>query len=268
MFSLDHVGVAVRDLDSAATVYARLGFTLSPLGLHHAPGPDGTLRPSGTGNHCAMLESGYVELIGVTDPAYGGRLRDDLARHEGVHLIAVGCQDALAAVVELRSRGVTAGEPRRLNRPVNDGGRATMLSFSLVDTPESLFPEGHVFAIQHHTRAELWRTELLKHPNGARALKRVFVCVREPWDFAARWQGCFGASTHVDAASASDLASRFPGVIAPTLPWIAGISVAVGDLASCAALLARNDVAHQRRDGGLFVAPAQACGALIEFVEA
>jgi catechol 2,3-dioxygenase-like lactoylglutathione lyase family enzyme len=268
MFSLDHVAVAVGDLAKARQDYVRLGFALSALGLHYAPGPDGALRPSGTGNHCAMLESGYLELIGVTDPGYAGRLKHDLARYEGVHLIAVGCPNAMQAVLELRERGVEVGEPRRLNRPIEDGGRSAMLSFSLVDMPASIFPEGHVFAIEHHTRAELWRAELLRHPNGARALRRVFVCVREPWEFATRWQGCFGAGTHVDAASASDIASRFAGVIAPCMPWIAGFSVAVADLGAAAALLDANGVAFRRHSSGVFVAPAQACGAIVEFVEA
>ena len=90
--SLDHVGIAVADLDKAAAQFQRLGFQLTPRGYHTLPPPSpGAPRPLvGTGNNCAMLRRGYLELIGVTDPVYQGRLRADIARYEGLHVIAFG----------------------------------------------------------------------------------------------------------------------------------------------------------------------------------
>ena len=66
---LDHVGVAVNDLDVGREVYERLGFTLTPRSIHSgSKTPGGPVEPWGSGNHCAMFRDGYLELIGLTDP--------------------------------------------------------------------------------------------------------------------------------------------------------------------------------------------------------
>mgnify|MGYP001458649678 CR=1 FL=1 len=61
---LDHVVIAVRNLDEAAKTYRSFGFTLTPRGLHEG---------KGTGNHCLMFPNTYVELLGVVDAAGRGR---------------------------------------------------------------------------------------------------------------------------------------------------------------------------------------------------
>ena len=66
---LDHVGVAVATLDQARETYAKLGFTLTARSIHSgSKEPGGPVVPWGSGNHCAMFEQGYLELIGITDP--------------------------------------------------------------------------------------------------------------------------------------------------------------------------------------------------------
>ena len=57
---LDHVVIAVRDLQAAAGEWARLGFTVSPRGLHSPH--------MGSGNHTIMFGEDYVELLGVVAP--------------------------------------------------------------------------------------------------------------------------------------------------------------------------------------------------------
>src|SRR5208282_6082550 len=107
-FDLDHVGIAVANLDHAAAKFRRLGFQLTPRGYHTLPPPrpDAERPRVGTGNHCAMLRRGYLELIGVTDPAYRGRLRADIARYEGLHIVAFGAADVAATARTMRSSGV------------------------------------------------------------------------------------------------------------------------------------------------------------------
>ena len=114
--SLDHVGIAVADLDAGEAQFQRLGFQLTPRGHHTLPPPSpGAARPrTGTGNHCAMLRRGYLEIIGITDPAYQGRLRADLARYEGLHLAAFGTEDAPAtAMPTWSSESSVIAAPRR-----------------------------------------------------------------------------------------------------------------------------------------------------------
>ena len=52
---VDHVVIAVTDLDQAAADFQRLGFTLTPRGRH----------TTGSENNCVMFERDYLELLGV-----------------------------------------------------------------------------------------------------------------------------------------------------------------------------------------------------------
>jgi catechol 2,3-dioxygenase-like lactoylglutathione lyase family enzyme len=282
-FDLDHVGIAVRDLGAAAAAYRRLGFVLSGRSYHMAPaGPGVAPSPRGTGNHCVMLPQGYVELIGITDPAYQGRLRHHLARYQGLHIVAFGCADAAAAVAALHKRGEKIEPPRRLTRPIAELGKQATAEFSIVDLPAPA-NEGYYIAIEHHTREALWQPHLLPHPNGARALIALTVCAADPADYARRLAATLGAPAEtehgvhtvelafgsVDAVDAAGLDRRYPGVMAPTLPFVAGIAVTVDDIARARARLQANGVAYQSRSSGsIWVAPADACGAVIEFVSA
>jgi catechol 2,3-dioxygenase-like lactoylglutathione lyase family enzyme len=278
-FDLDHLGIAVADLDAAAAQYSRLGFQLTARGYHtRPPSAPGAERPLvGTGNNCAMLRRGYLELIGVTDPGYGGRLRVDIARYQGLHIIAFGTSDAATAAEALRAGGVAVDGPRILERPIEEEGQTRLARFEIVDFPEEALPEGHFFAIRHVTPDLLWKPALLAHPNGALALDALTVAVAKPDDFARRLGRLLSvtpraedglvlelAAGRVRVVGADWLAARVPGV-APALPYIAGIGLRVADLGRTAALLAANGVAHRRESGSIMIDPGQACGAFLEF---
>lgn len=282
-FDLDHVGIAVHDLDAAAERYRRLGFRLTPRGYHTTPPatPGGPRPRAGTGNNCAMLARGYIELIGVTDPSYAGRLRADLDRYEGLHIVAFGTPDAQAASRSLRDRGIAASEPRILERPIEDSGREELARFDIVDFPPDLVPELYSFAIQHRTRHLLWKPELLQHPNGATGLQAITVAVADPRAFAERLAGVLGAEVErgegegtlslrltagaVHVTDARTLAATFPAAsVAP--PFVAGMTLATGDLGATEAFLKGNGVELERRGDSLVVTAAAACGAFIGFV--
>jgi catechol 2,3-dioxygenase-like lactoylglutathione lyase family enzyme len=281
-FDLDHLGIAVADLDAAAAKFRRLGFQLTPRGYHTLPPPTpGSERPRvGTGNHCAMLRRGYLELIGVTEPTYRGRLRADIARYEGLHIVAFGTTDAVAAASALRSRGVEAREPRLLERPIEDGGETRLAGFEIVDFPEATLPEAHFFAIQHRTRELLWRPPLLTHPNGVASLMTLTVAVPDPADFARRLSRILCVTPadkdglvlelkigQVRVVDGVWIASRVAGKT-PDLPYLAGLGLSVDDVGATADLLAQNGLTFQRRAGSLLISPADACGTFIEFLKA
>jgi hypothetical protein len=277
--SFDHVGIAVADLDAAEAQFQRLGFQLTPRGYHTLPPPSpGAERPrTGTGNHCAMLRRGYLEIIGITDPGYQGRLRADLARYEGLHLAAFGTEDAPATARALRQAGLEASEPRILERPIEEQGKTHLARFEIVDFPEKLLPEGHFFAIHHGTPDLLWKPGLTSHPNGVTGLEMLTVAVADPADFAHRLGRCLGvepeardsllfrlAAGSVRVVDGGWITRYLPGKT-PPLPCIAGIGLAVADMGKTADLLKRKGVDHERKPDALIVSPAQACGAFIEF---
>ena len=275
---LDHIGIAVRDLDAAAAGFRRLGFRLTERGYHTLPPetPGGPRPRAGTANHCAMLERGYLELIGISDPDYGGRLKPDIERYQGVHIVAFGTADAGDTARDLRARGLAIGESRPLERPIEDPDGAQLARFEIVDFPRDLLPEGHFFAIRHLTRELLWKPSLMVHPNGAKSLQALTIAVADPADFRARLGSCLGvpsdegggftlAAGRVTVVDAAWLAGHLPPG-APDVPYIAGISVGVADIVRTADLLATSGVPFEPRGSSVWVAPSEACGAFIEFV--
>ena len=282
-FGLDHVGIAVRDLERAADLYRRLGFTLAERGYHTQPSaqPGGAPERVGTGNYCMMLRHGYLELIGITDPAlYQGRLRADLARYEGLHIVALGCDDARAAGAELRRNGATATEIRTLNRPIEERGASGLAAFAIIELMADL-PEAYFFAIQQLTPTLLWQPHLLDHANGAQSLRRVTVCVDDPAELAARIGRLLGIAVQAQAPGAclvplgpdaihivdpAELERRYPGITPPPLPWVAGITLGVVDPSRAADAARKAGLNPRQTEGGVWLPPEQICGAVLELV--
>lgn len=278
---LDHVGIAVRDLDLGAAAYERLGFTLTPFGRHtgalHAGGPS---VPLGTGNRCAMLGAGYLEVIAVVDPALPARGIDGfVARREGAYILALECDDAPATSDRLAAAGFGARGTQPLERPVEMPDGACVARFERVPVPDGEMPEGRVFYIHHLTRAAIWQPRHLGHPNGALGLDEVIVHVADRDEAAARYARFLGAEPQWEAetpvftlargrcvlADEAALAQILPDMPLPPAPAIAGFTVAVADLDKARALLAENGITTADRDGRIFVPPRYAGGACCVF---
>ena len=108
---VDHCFLLVRDLDSSLEQYRRLGFTVSPRGLHSAT--------KGTANHTIMLsDNDYFELLGVVADTPENAPRRALLASGGEGLYAVACriEDAYVAKVGLAARGIaTIATQRRID---------------------------------------------------------------------------------------------------------------------------------------------------------
>ncbi len=113
--SLDHLVIAVRDLDGASANYQRL--------LGRKPSWTGRHPTYGTGNVLFRIDNCYIELLAPA-PTSGGRLQpdspvrwsDQLQAHldtvgEGLYAIAMGTQDIAATVKEIRANGIDIDDP-------------------------------------------------------------------------------------------------------------------------------------------------------------
>src|SRR5215470_11823575 len=103
--TLDHLVIAVRDLDAATETYTEL--------LGRAPSWHGSHPAWGTANTLFRLSNTYLELL---SPVGTGGLADWLrvhieARGEGPYALAFGTDDAAACAAALRARGLPAAEP-------------------------------------------------------------------------------------------------------------------------------------------------------------
>jgi catechol 2,3-dioxygenase-like lactoylglutathione lyase family enzyme len=280
VIGIDHAVVVVRNLDAAAQSWRRLGFTLSPRGVHSAK--------MGSGNYTIMLDSDYIELLGVLlETEHNAPTRAFLAkRGEGVERIAFTALDAAAGAEEIRARGYEPLGPTEFERPVTlPDGRQSAAKFSIFQWPLAEAPGGlRIFACQHKTRESVWIPELMKHANGARGLMQVLVVSPEPTQDAGHLARMTdreirsepdGAIVVPSGSGRADfvllsrelLARRYPGVSLEGLPERggAGLVLATSDLAATAKAVGRFGVPSR---GAVCVPPAAANGALLAFVEA
>src|SRR5213078_3853324 len=173
---LDHVAHFVPEMDAAATALERCGFRLTPL-TAQTNRVDGQPVPAGTGNRCAMLRQGYVEILtAVATPAgnteLARQLRERIADHVGLHLAAFSSADAAAEHRRLAAAGFATLPLVEMRRPVVAGGRVQFLT--------------------HHTESLVWRPGFLEHPNGAQALTGLWIAATDPAEPAARFARFIG----------------------------------------------------------------------------
>lgn len=275
--TLDHVGIAGHDLATLAATYEGLGFTLSPFAQHHAPGADGMVRPIGTGNRCAMLRQGYLELIAVVDPALPSNTLDRfLARYEGLHILAFGIDDAEAELVRLRDGGVAIPGIAWLERPVDTPEGTRTARFARLPLPEA--PEGRIQLIRHLTPELLWQPGLLDHRNRAVSLDEAILAVADPDEVAGRFARLTGGAAtatkggvvvvlpqgRLRIVTAEAAARHIPGLAVPCLPFIAGLVIGTDDGAAAISAIATGR--GRRTERGFLVPADAACGAAILFV--
>jgi catechol 2,3-dioxygenase-like lactoylglutathione lyase family enzyme len=105
--TLDHLVIAVRDLEASTATYTAL--------LGRAPSWRGTHPEAGTANTLFRLDRTYAELLSPLGGG-GGPLADALHAHlqrdgEGPFALAFGTADAAACAAALRERGLAAQAP-------------------------------------------------------------------------------------------------------------------------------------------------------------
>ena len=272
---LDHVGVAVKSLDRGRDAFQRLGFTLTARSFHSGSRmPGAPVETWGSGNHCAMFEEGYLEIIGLTDTAKYSSVKDMVERYEGLHIIAIGVDPAPrdgsgvdAARDELVRRGVPVEAPRSLERDAAFGPRdeeTRRAKFRNCYLDRQQYTEGRFLYIQHMTREVIWQPHLIEHPNGAIAIDEAWFASGDAASTAARLAQVFPDPVRgrLRVVSGADWAFR----PAPPLPSPVGFGIRVKSLAQTRAFLAARGVATTESDG-LWVGPADACGSAIRFFE-
>ncbi len=273
---IDHCVILVRELDAAAETYRRLGFTLSPRGYHSAH--------MGSANHTIMLQRDYFELLGMIKPTeQNQRWRDEIARGEGLSAVALQTDDADKACAEIRAMGIAASDVVAFSRPVDlPGGGKTEAAFRVTTFPEDLLPGMHLFVCGQLTRNAVWIPELTAHANGAQGLAALVMACADPDAMAARWATIFGqgaisaipggarvntGKTDVELLAPASLGARYPGLPIDTgRDRLVGLAIRVADLGKARAALSAGKVPWRESQGRTVVAPADACGTVLEFV--
>jgi hypothetical protein len=193
---LDHVAHFVPAMDTAAQALERCGFRLTPF-TAQTNREGGKIVPAGTGNRCAMLRRGYVEILAATgDTSLARQLGERLERHVGLHLAAFSTADAGAEHRRLAADGFPVLPLVDMRRPVATAAGERWARFTIARIASGIMPEGRMQFLTHHTEEVVWREPFLDHPNGARALAAVWVAAADPAEAAERFARFSGRPIH------------------------------------------------------------------------
>ena len=280
---IDHLVIAVRDLDAARATYQRLGFTLTPEARH----------PFGTKNALVQLNGAFLELVAMADLSlipeptaqrfsFAAFNRDFLAKREGLSMLVLKSRDANLDHAAFATAGLSIFEPIRFERMARGpDGSERPVAFTMTFTADRRIPDAGFFTCQHHYPQNFWRAEYQLHPNGARRIAAAVMVARDPADFHEFLTHFTGKHDLIStslgialdtgegkvevlspAAYRAELGEEVPD--ADPRRFLA-CRIAVADLATTQAALAANGVPVTERLGRMIVAPSEACGVTIAF---
>lgn len=168
---LDHVGFIVPELAAAHALFENLGFTLTARADHTRRDTQGRVVPAGSAQHSVMFSTGYIELMQITDPQAGHQLTDAMRERFGLHVLALGTPDAAHCHAARQRAGLEVGAVMDWSRAVTTPERSGLARFLYFDTPWAAGDPSYVCWV-HHATPELVRSpSLLRHANGATALR-------------------------------------------------------------------------------------------------
>lgn len=272
---LDHTAFFVPTIDAAATALERCGFRLTPFTVQTNREQD-TVVPSGTGNRCAMLRNGYLELLTATsETALSAQLKERIADHPGLHLAAFASADAAAEHRRLAASRFPTLPLVDMRRPVGDD----FARFTIARIAHGTMPEGRAQFLTHHTEPLVWLPDMLDHPNGAEALTALWIAAADPSEPAARYARFTGRPARRDGAvttialdrgalnfaTQDHLEDAFGIAPTGTLPCLVAASIAVASLDRTEARLAGSGMSYRRLPGAIAVALPPALGDALIF---
>ena len=269
---IDHLLTYVRDLDAAASLFHRMGFTLSPISR---------IEPMGISNHLVLMQpqtegfANYIELMASHDRS---RLPPAMARtlsgEQGVKSMVLGARDAAAAQRVMVAAGFDAGQPVHVRREW------------VIAPGESVFPEFDVIlpvdaplafnACRYYDAGLYLRQGWLSHANTAQHFGGVFAVAADPARWRDSFSGLFASGQHLrpspgqvwlDVLSPGDAQARFGtgGALMGAEARYLGYEIVVESIAALRACLEQGKIRH-RLDGDIvYIDPEIGFGNLIVF---
>jgi catechol 2,3-dioxygenase-like lactoylglutathione lyase family enzyme len=271
---IDHLLIDVPDLEAARRAYTRLGFTATPRGRH---------PQWGTGNYCLMFADGYLELIGVVDPAEYAANEARRARRRAGHglaAIALAMADPQASMAALAEAGIAADGPRDLSRLLEADGGTLEPRFHLIHLPEGASPAIPMFLVRHLTPDLVRRPAWLAHDNGATGIASVAVPCADPLATVAAYERLLGPRAvtltdemvvlRIGGASVllvrpDEMEALFPDLLVERGSAPGVVTLTVADVGATAEQLARLKVPFRREPRAVTVAAEDACGVALVF---
>jgi Glyoxalase-like domain len=280
---LDHIVHAVRDLDAAAELYRRLGFTVGARNRH----------PWGTHNHVVQLPGFFVELLTMAEPdklgtdgfstMFGRFNQSFLARQEGLSTLLLESGDAAADAATFKSAGIGASEAMKFEREGKQpDGSPVKVAFSLAFARDDKAPDAGFATCQQHFPESFWNPTFQQHPNTASGIAGVVLVADNPTDhhiFTSAFTGVRDLHATSSGVTAStprgDVKVMDPaafrshfGTEPPDISQgarLAAVQFRVGDRDALMAALDAGGIESSFCMGSTIVAPETAMGATLAF---
>jgi len=281
---IDHLVIAVDDLEAARADWQALGFTVTPVARH----------PFGTANAVIQMDGMYIELLAVADPAsiaeagagefsFAAFNRDFLERHEGISMLALASDDAAADRDDFAADGLPVFAPFGFERMAKGpDGVDRKVGFSLTFTAERRLRQIGFFTCHHYHPENFWRTEFQRHQNDARRIASAVLVTRDPADFHEFLSKLTGqhdmtstslgltfdlGRSAIEVTSPVGYQAWFGETCEPDPRRILACRIAVADLDETRKVLDRNGIACRERMGAVIVPPSAATGVTLAFVD-
>lgn len=280
---LDHVAHAVRDLDNAADLYRRLGFTVGARNKH----------PWGTHNHLVQLPGFFVELLTVAEPQllkgdgipalFGDFNRRFLQSREGLSLLILESHDAAKDARLFSEAKIAASDTLRFEREgKKPDGSPVRVGFSLSFARDDLAPDTAFAVCQQHFPENFWNSAFQDHANGVIGIGGAVLVAENPTDHHI-FISAFAGERELQSTSSGISVATPRGEIQVMDPAafrshfdvpppdirsgarLAALRFAARDLSRVEASLAAGQVAFRKHMGRVIVPPDAAMGATIAF---
>lgn len=280
---LDHIVHAVRDLDAAAALYHRLGFTVGARNRH----------PWGTQNHIVQLPGFFLELLTVAEPEnlgsdgfsmHFGRFHQRfLERQEGLSFLILESRDIGADAAELNAAGIGRSEVLTFEREgTRPDGSKTKVGFSLAFACDGQAPDiGFAICQQHHPE-DFWNPALQQHDNTVTGVAGAVLVAENPTDHHIFLSALTGERELLATSSGITVATP-RGVVRVMDPAafknhfgvtpsnlmagarLAALQFKVSDQTALHAALNNGKIPFTSRMGGTVITPEAAMGATLVF---
>lgn len=280
---IDHLVVAVHDLEGAAGFYRNLGFQVGARNRH----------PWGTENRIIQLSGSFIELIALGEGAdipphaagsfsFGAFVRDYLRHREGLAMLVLDSPDAEADAALFADRGIGSFAPFRFERTGRrPDGSETKVAFTLAFAADESAPRAAFFVCQQHFPENFWNPEFQRHDNKALAVGSVTLAAPDPARQEAFLRAFTGAEpqspdsddlsyplaeAHLHVLTPDDAAENYGSVEAELdQPSFVAFGVRVEDIGLQARWLDAAAISYQHIGSRLVVPASAAFGVAIAF---
>lgn len=199
--SIDHIVLAVDNLDKAAACYQALGFTLTPRAAHE--------DRMGTSNRLIQFrKKNFIEILEVDRPqtlhghdfnadpprfSFGAHNRSFTDKRNGISGLVFASEDARADLKAFRENNIQTYAPFDFERQARlpDGAEVTV-AFSLAFATSPELPGLVFFACQNRSPEHFWKPAYQQHDNGACSIAAIYLAAVEPHAHGAFLGALFG----------------------------------------------------------------------------